>query len=432
MYRLTILVLSILFIQSCKMDEKKITNVRDYEQFLTQEPVRSLKGIDEEIRFWKERFKLDPDDLVSRSKIASLLKKRFAHSGNIRELHQADSLYKLVLVLTKKNSSGTYRSLANNAITMHRFREAQVYLDSALKLGDDKYLTMLMCFDVAMELGNYARARDLLRLLEKDNSFEIIIRKSKYKDKVEGKQEDAIKLLEQANEKIKNEGNRELILWTKSNLGDMYTHANRVKEAYECYLEVLKMDPGYFHALKGIGWLAYAHDKDVTNARKIFDCLLKMHPVPDYLLQLAQLSGFEEKIEEEKSYYSRFVSLATDPDYGGMYNKYLFYLQCDELKDYDAAMDLARLEVKNRPTPESYALLAWAYFKKGNTKEALSIANSAVENHCFEPDALYHLGVINSETNKRKAKKFLQQAKEGVNELGPSFSNEVDDAIGRL
>jgi tetratricopeptide (TPR) repeat protein len=432
MYRLLILVPVLLLLMSCEKEERKITDVKDYERFLVHPPVKSLQMIDEEIRFWKKRFERNPDDIVSRSKIASLLGKRFARSGNIRELHQSDSLYKLVLAYNRNTSSSTFRSLAQNAITRHKFREAQSYIDSALLLGDDKYLSILIGYDVAMELGNYSRARDLLQAMENENAFEYLIRKSKYKDKVEGKQEEAVETMEKAYARIKPEGNKELWLWAKSNLGDMYTHANRLPEAYQAYLDVLKTDPGYHHALKGIGWLAFSHDKDVVQSRKIFEWLWRQHPVPDYLLQLGELAGYEGKLDEQRSYYLRFLEQVTAKEYGDMYNKYIVYLHCDELKNFDSAIHLAQVEVNNRPTPESYALLAWANFKKGNTKEALSLANSQVENRCHEPEVLYNLGLINLESDKKKSRRFLLQASESKNELGPVISKEIEVALNSM
>ena len=71
-----------------------------------------------------------------------------------------DSIYQLVNQLNRKNSSGTYRSLAANCITQHKFLQAQLYIDSALILGDDKYQSVLMEFDVALEPGGGCRQID--------------------------------------------------------------------------------------------------------------------------------------------------------------------------------------------------------------------------------------------------------------------------------
>ncbi len=53
-------------------------------------------------------------------------------------------------------------------------------------------------------------------------------------------------------------------------------------------------DPHYYHALKGIAWLAFSHDKDVANARKIIAYLQQRHPVPDYELLLSQMAAVEQ------------------------------------------------------------------------------------------------------------------------------------------
>ena len=67
----------------------------------------------------------------------------------------------------------------------------------------------------------------------------------------------AIKLMEQAFEKVKNAG-KILVLLDLSNLADMYGHAGRVKEAYDAYINVLNKDSSYIYALKGIAWIAYS------------------------------------------------------------------------------------------------------------------------------------------------------------------------------
>jgi tetratricopeptide (TPR) repeat protein len=344
-------------------------------------------------------------------------------------MHQADSIYQLVLPLHRNSSSATYRSMANVCINLHQFRRARAYLDSAVNLGDDKYLTLLMLFDVEMELGNHKHAKHILHAFGKSRSFEVLIRKAKYKDQVEGKLEEAISLMEEAYAKIQRIGNEELELWSLSNLGDYYSHANRFSEAYQNYLKVLQIDPGYYHALNGIGWLAFSKDKDFINARQIFEYLVKQHPVPDYYLPIAEIYAMQGKMQDASYFNARFLNESTNLLYGDMYNKYIFFLYSDELKNYEDALRIAQREVNNRPSPESYDLLAWAHLKKGNTERALTISKLSVENLCFDPLVLYHLGVINLPVDKKKAKKFLTEASESSVELGPLISGEIEKLL---
>ena len=425
-----------LFFSSCSLFNRneKITDRKDYQQYLEPRIEKTqLKKIDTEISFWKKRFNSTPDDLVSRNKLASLLTQRFSYSGNVQEVHQADSLYQLVNQLNRKNSSGTFRSLAANSITQHKFQQAQLYIDSALQLGDDKYLTVLMEFDVAMELGNKYRARKALNSLVDKEAFEYLIREAKYKDHAEGDLDAAIKLMEKALEKVKELNNQTVSLWTLSNLGDMYGHANRYKESYRCYLDVLAKDPEYYHALKGIAWLAFSKDGNTADARRIIQYLQQQHPVPDYDLMLFKIASFENNKPEASQHINDFISKVSIKAYGDMYNKYLFGLQADELNNNALALSIAEKEVLHRPTGEAFSWLAWAYCKNGQNEKALQTVRYYVQNSCYEPDALYYVGKIYlANRDFKNARKFLTKAADSKYELGPVIGNDINTALKEL
>jgi tetratricopeptide (TPR) repeat protein len=362
-----------------------------------------------------------------------LLTRRFAYSGNIAEIHRADSLYRVVNAINHTTSSGTFRSLAANCITQHRFQQAQLYIDSALVLGDDKYLTMLMEFDVAMELGNRYRARKALKSLANKNSFDYLIREAKYKDHVEGDLDAAIGLMEKAYDKIKDNPTPALFCWIKTNLGDFYGHANRYRESYQCYLDVLAKDPHYYHALKGIAWLAFSHDNNVANARNIVAYLQQQHSVPDYELLLSQMAAAQQDSITYKQHLDRFIAATQNELYGGMYNKYLFAVEADELNNAGRCLQIAQEEVAHRPTPEAFSWLAWAYCRNGNVTKAMETARLYVANKCFEPDALFYLGKIYQAGGSNiLARTYLKAAKESSYELGPVVSNQIKESLKTL
>ena len=425
------LFLGLFILTGCR--QRPITNPKDYTAYLQEQPNTRLQHINSELDFWKSKLTQTPGDIISESKIAGLLTKRFGYSGDIHEIHQADSLYRAVNYLNHTTSSGTFRSLAANCITQHRFLQAQLYIDSALTLGDDKFVTVLMEFDVAMELGNRYRARKALNSLVDKTSFEYLIREAKYKDHIEGDLDAAIGLMEKAYDKIKDNPTPALLLWTKTNLGDFYGHANRYQESYQCYLDVLAKDPHYYHALKGIAWLAFSHDKDVTNARKIVAFLQQRHPVPDYELLLSQMAAWEQDSITYKQHIDNFISATHNELYGGMYNKYLFHIEADELNNAQQCLQIAQQEVAHRPTPEAFSWLAWAYCKNGDVSKAMETARLYVANKCFEPDALFYLGKIYQAGNQKKmARTYLQAAQESAYELGPVVGNQITESLKAL
>jgi predicted Zn-dependent protease len=420
-----------LIISGC--GSKQTTHFNDYAKYLQEVTHSRLVGIDEEIGYWQKRFVQTPDDIIARTKIASLLTQRFSYSANIAELHAADSLYQLVNQLNRINSSATYRSLAANAITQHRFKQAALYIDSALALGDDKYLSVLMEFDVALELGNTQKARKALNSLIDKQSFEYLIREAKYKDHAEGDLDGAIQLMEQAFALVENGNNIDTWLWAKSNLADMYGHANRFEESYAAYLEVLEREPEYYHALKGIAWLAFSRDNDYASAKKIVRFLKDVHPSPDYDLLLAEIAAAENDETGKLAHLRDFVTRVNNVMYGDMYNKYLFTLRANEFDDLPGALQLAEKEVANRPTGEAFSWLAYAYLKNGQKEMALKTARYYVENHSFEPDAMYYVGKIyQAAGNNKKARQYLEAAYESRYELGPSAAAEIAGALKKL
>lgn len=418
-YTYFFLIIVTLNLAACNQN-KTITNRNDYKQFLLHSK-NNVESIDQELAFWSKKLKEEPQHFAAQTKMASLYSKRFQYSGNIAEVHLADSFYQAANQLQKRFSSGIYRNLAANAITKHQFWQSKYYLDSAVQMGDNLSNTILQQFDTELELGNLYNAKQLLKRYPYPNSFEILIRKAKMSD-ANGKLNEAIELMEQALLKVTVTNDKTAWLWVKSNLGDFYSHANRFKEAYESYIDVLKIDSENYHCLKGIAWIAFSFEKNTEAAKEILLFLKMQHAVPDYDLILAEIATFEGNQKLNTEYTASFLRKVKAPAYGEMYNTYLFDIYADD--SIDTAMSIAKKEINNRPTPQSYDLLSWAFYKQGNINEALRIASHYVENKCFEPKAQYHLALIYSANGyNKKARTFLKEVKSSFTELGPVFED---------
>src|SRR6187431_770779 len=153
---LIIIVIASVF-SSCKDPIQPITKVADYDKYMhitCPDSMRSFQRIKTDMDFWMQRLKKYPEDAVAKVSLAGLYSARFKTVGDINDIHTSDSLYLVANPLFKINSSSLYRSLATNCITQHKFLQAQLYLDTALSMGDDLYFTYLLRCDVAMELGN--------------------------------------------------------------------------------------------------------------------------------------------------------------------------------------------------------------------------------------------------------------------------------------
>lgn len=114
-------------------------------------------------------------------------------------------------------------------------------------------------------------------------------------------------------------------------------------------------------------------------------------------------------------------------NYGAMYNKYNALLFADEKETAAKALEIAKIEVEHRPTPDSYDLLAWAYFNLGEYKKALEIVDKHVVGKSFEPEVQYHLAMIYKSNNlAQKLDKIKEELLSSLYELGPDFEQKIN------
>lgn len=428
---LILLVGTLLVLVSC-MNKKDIANPADYTVFLKEGILdQQKKQVSEEINFWQQRLQKDTGSYVNMLQLASANLFSFKLTGDIAALKKGDSLLKVSSAKLNDTDPEILFAISQNSVTQHQFRNAAFYNDAAEKAEGDRFINRLLDFDAGMELGNYNDAKLQLASLSDKSSFDYLIRNAKLEDH-NGNLDKAIELMEQAFEKVKDK-KKSLYCWTLSNLGDMYGHAGQIKKAYNSYLKVLQKDSSYLYALKGIAWIAYAHDNNTKEAKKILQYLLSQTKTPDFWLTLAEMEEWEGNTEKSNSYKQLFLREVQQPEYGDMYNKYLIQVYTEQVKNYEKALQLAKREVNNRPTPETYDWLAWVYYNKGEKEKAYSIASTYVYGQTFEPDAMLHTGLIfAANQQEEKAREILEECLDSSFELGPLTTKLINEKLADL
>lgn len=423
--------ISIFFLSACT-GKKKLANPDDYNAFLKPGVVQSeVNKILEETPFWENRLKKDTGNFVDMLELASCRLRLFKLRGTVADLHMGDSLLKRSSAKLANKDPDILFALSQNSITQHKFREAAFFNTAAGNAGGSVYTTRLLEFDTKMELGEVLIASRKIETLKDKSAFDYLIRKSKWEDH-RGNLDGAIQLMEHAFEKVKNKS-KSLYCWTLSNLGDMYGHAGRVNDAYNAYLKVLEKDNSYIYALKGIAWIAYSHDGNTREAKRIYQYLLSQTNMPDLYLTLAEIAEWEEDTQLKQEYIRQFIKEVEAPAYGDMYNKYLIHLYTDDIKNLEKALAIAEKEVAHRPTPETYDWLAWVYFNRGDKEQAYVTATNYVYKRNFEPNALLHTALIFSATGKKdKAKKLLEECTVSAFELGAVKTKFIQQQLESL
>ncbi|HEX6227730.1 MAG TPA: tetratricopeptide repeat protein, partial [Chryseolinea sp.] len=184
---------------------------------------------------------------------------------------------------------------------------------------------------------------------------------------------------------------------------------------------------------KGVAWIAFSHDRDAASAKAIINALAVRKFMPEAHLLLAEIADYEGDQTEKLRHLKKFKSLVSTPRYRSMYHKYLAMLEAEEFNNAAGALKIAGEEIVNRPTPQSYDLLAWGYYHQKEFAKALAIASQKVEHQNYEPDALYHLGMIyHANGDNAKALQYLTTALESEFELGPALSRKIRTAIQNI
>lgn len=415
----------ILFAASCKQKESFKTNTKDYNAYLDVTENKNYDLANEQLNFWSDKYETAPNQVTYLSKMAAAHGSIFESTGNVEHLYKTEEYLKEVNNRFNYGNASSIRALARNYISQHRFRESLELLEKAIVLGEGKSATNKMLFDVHMELGNYTAAEKKLIEIRDEKEFDYLIRLAKWYDH-KGDLDGAILNMERATKLAEESRNEGLKLWAYSNVADFYGHAGRLQDSYDNYLKVLEIDPNYSYALKGIAWITFSHERNSQEALRIINAISKNHNTPDYLLLKAEIAEFDGKDGLKNEYLSQYFDRMDKQEFGEMYNSYNAKLFSDQPSNINKAIALAEREINNRPTPQSYDLLAWAYLKNGQKEKALKIAQQHVEGKTYEPEAAYHLAEIYAANGqKKKAKSFKSELLASVYELGPNTEKAI-------
>lgn len=417
---------TLVFTNCTKLEQTKISNTKDYNQYLAISKNKTLERAQQNEIFWSEKLEKAPNQFPYHGKLATIYTNYFSATGKIDYLKKAEDQLKIVNERTNYENPSYLKGLAHNYISQHKFKEALQLLVKAEQLGENLQETQKMLFDVHLELGNYSKAHNYLQAFENFSDFDYLIRLSKWSDH-KGQLEAAITYMEKAMAIAESSNLDNLKQWSYTNLADFYGHAGEIEKSYNHFLKALELDPNDAYAKKGIAWIVYSHEKNADEALRILNAVTETYQAPDYYLlksEVADYIGLNAISEKAMHNYKTEMNNAA---YGTMYNKYNVLLFTDENKRLEDAIAIAKIEVENRPTPQSYDLLAWSYYKNGNLGAALDIVDKYIIDKTFEPETLYHIAEIYKAAGKtEQIKPLKKELMASIYELGPTMEEKIN------
>ena len=212
-----------------------------------------------------------------------------------------------------------------------------------------------------------------------------------------------------------------------SNVGDLYIHAGKLDKAYNCFADCIKTNPADLHSIMGIGWIALVKDKNDSLAEKIFRFVATKTKSPDPLFKLIAVAQQRGDSVLELKYAKAFEQKAADSLYGNMYNKYLIQLYTGILNNAAKAETIAKRELDNRSTPQTYAWYVWGLLCNNKKDEAYSVYQKHVSGKPLEGLELYWMGKLMLALNKGyNAKQYFEEAGKNIYDLNPVVVNDLN------
>ena len=385
------------------------------------------KFLENDLNFWKNRTIGQPADIVNSVKFAALLISKFQITGDVNYIHQSDSILFEVSKNYNHKESSIFSSLSNHYILQHRFHEADSLFKKADSLGLKTYNKLSQAFDIYFELGLFQLAEKSLLKLNQTNDFGYQFRISKLMH-YKGDLDSSIKAMQLATQLVSN--NETLLQNAQSNLADLYLHDNDVKNAYFNYKVCLQKNASDLHSLMGLGWLALVHDGNDSLAKHIFEFAATKTLLPDPIFKLVSWAQFNNDTINELHFAQLFEQKAAQNIYGNMYNKYLILLYTQILNNPLKAVDLARKEIINRATPQTYSWLVYSLAFNKEFDEADKLYKEFVEGKPLEGLELYYMGKYMLAKNKiYNAKQYFKEAAKNKYDLSPRIMDDINKQL---
>jgi tetratricopeptide (TPR) repeat protein len=186
----------------------------------------------------------------------------------------------------------------------------------------------------------------------------------------------------------------ENVAYTRVLLGTLYFNSARLDEAGAEYQQTLAEDPGYAPALAGLGRVRAAQ-KRFPESTALYEQAVQAYPLPDIVVALGDVyatRGDKGKAKrtydlaraEQRLYQANGVDLDAE----------LALFEIDHGGDVTAALSSAEKALRDRPNVATDDVVAWARFRAGNVRGALTASRDALRLGVRDALFYYHAGAI--------------------------------------
>jgi len=373
------------------------------------------------IELFETRLRDNPDDFLSLSILVRLKSDEARRSGELSIYRHLATL--LDAALSKRpDEVGLISARANVALNLHQFKRARDLVEHGLELDPHKTSLLALRIDSQLELGEIdSAAENIQSLVDKNPGDPSFLSRLARVRQYEGKNSDAEKLWKKAAKLAQNTSAEDPFeqAWYFLSLGRFYLKIGRISDAEDAYQKARTLTPEW--------WLVKRHEGERLGAQRQFDKALTLyseayasiarpdlaHAIGDLLVAKGDLKASAEWFEKALDGYRSVERAGYD-----YFTHHLVHLYSDSLNRPDDAVLEAERDFASRTTPDTIDALAWSYYKAGNVPKAEELSKRALVNGSHIDHVLYHAAMISGAGgNISQSKELLRK----VAQLNPLF-----------
>ena len=306
---------------------------------------------------------------------------------------------------------GNYQALqlrSEIGMERHEFATVAQYSEEILKFAPSDAWSWGMLGDASMELGKYSGAEQAyLRMVALRPGLSSYNRLGWYQF-VTGHAQEAIQLMQSAIAGVAE--SPENTAWCLADLGGMQLKVGKIADARASFGEALRVFPGYYPALAGLGHADLLEHKDRA-AIASYTQAQAVVPLPDYAAALAvlyQRNGKSAEARRQRELMDAIDRMAIASNEKTNRNQALLF--ADQDRSLARALTLVENEIAVRPDVYTYDALGWVLFKLKRLDEAAQASAKALKLGTPEPSFYLHAAQIAAARGDAKATEYRARA----------------------
>ncbi len=340
------------------------------------------------IAYFERRLAAQPDNYMVESRLIGRYLLRFGTGADAADLARAESLAR-DLVRTAPDRGPALSRLSGVLLMQHNFADALSVAREALALDSLDQDALGAWFDAALAAGRYGEADTALARM-RPRALGTQVRRGQWLD-ASGRTEAAFDTFDRICRQLARSGQRPpVVAWCLTELAGI-EHGRRGPEAAAAiWGRALEVQPGYRGAVEGLADLAQAQGAWSRAGKLYRQIATDAHP--DLYLRAAESAAARGDSAEARRYQQRFLAVANRPENEALFGEVLalYFAERAAPGARDTALALALRDVARRPTVESYDVLSWVRYRRGELDQALAASDSARRWGSPSPTMDYH------------------------------------------